>query len=131
MLATEHLWWLLMQDCIHAGVPLSMCMQIFHSVLSSYCSTANQPLSLGSIGSFLYLTKSFIKIQMHLLLLLRPSVYFLVFQVERLWHLLSTVSTVKPLVSLLFHCQWNHCNCTASIPTHCTFMAPYMTPFIT
>ena len=38
--------------------------------------------------------------------------------------MLSSVCTVKPckpLVLLLFHSMWNHCDCTASIPMHCPF----------
>ena len=39
-----------------------------------------------------------------------------------MWHLLSTVCTVKlckSLVYLWFYCQWNHQDCMTSIPRHC------------
>ena len=56
-----------------------------------------------------------------------------------MWRLLSTACTAKPckpFVSLWFHCQWNHRDCTASILTHCPFKArakvykPSLSPLI-
>ena len=88
-----------------------------------YCSTY-QILSLGSTHSFLRLTNVLLKhryVCFHCSILLYT---FVVFQVECMWRLLSTTCTVKPckpLVSLLFLSQWNHRDCTASIPMHCPF----------
>ena len=100
--------------------PLSMLAQMFHSVLWLYFSTAYQTLLLRATHSFLYLTNVSVKhsyVYFHCSILLYT---FVVFQVEHVWRLLSTLCTVKPhkpLVSLWFHCQWNHWNCAASIPT--------------
>ena len=94
--------------------------------------TTYQTLSLGSTCSFLRLTNVSLKhryVCFHCSILLYS---FVVFQVERVWHLTAIYLVYckprKPSVSLWFHCQWNHQNCMASIPTHCPFnplMAKY------
>ena len=102
-----------------------MHLPTFRSVLSPYCSTACQTLSLGSTRSFLHLTNVLLKLKyvcFHCSIFLYT---FVVFQVERVWHLLSTVCTCKPLVSLWFHWQWNHQDCMASIPMHCPFKCSF------
>ena len=116
-------------ECITAGGPLSTCMPMFRSVLSIYCSTTFQILLLRSTHSFLRLTNVFsLKYRyvcFHCSILLYT---FVVFQVECVWCLLSTICTVKPhkpLVLLWFHCQWNHQSCMASIPMHCPFKYHY------
>ena len=81
-------------------------------------------LSVGSTHSFLRLTNVLLKYRyvfFHCYILLYT---FVVLQVECMWRLLSTMYTVKPhklLVSLWFHCQWNHQDCTVSIPMYCAF----------
>ena len=77
-----------------------------------------------STRSFVRLTKVSLKhryVCFHCSILLYS---FVVFELECVWRLLSTVCTVKlrtPLVSLWFHCKWNHQDCMASILTHCLF----------
>ena len=112
------------QECIPAGDPLSMRVPTFHSVHSPYCSSTYQTLSLGLTHSFLRLTNALLKYRyvcFHYSILLY---IFLVFQVKHVQHLLFAVCTLnpcKPSVSFLFHCQWNHHDCTASIPIYCPF----------
>ena len=108
-------------------------MPTFCSVLSLFCSTAYQALLLRSTLSFLHLVNVSLKyryVYFHCSILLY---IFVVFQVEDVWCLLSTTCTVKlrnPLVLLWFHCQWNHRNCMASIPTHCPFNTCVITQVI-
>ena len=84
---------------------------------------------LGSTCSFLCLTNVSLYYRY---VYFRSSILlctFVVFQVECVWCLLSTTCTVKsrkPLLSLLFHCQWNHCNCMAPILMHCPFKASWL-----
>ena len=124
MFVAEHYFMVVTYECIPAEDPLSMRIPTFCSVSSSYCSTPHQMPSLRSTRSFLHLTNISLKyryICFHCSILLYT---FVVFQVECVWRLLSIMCTVKPhkpLVSLLFYCQWNHCNCTASTQTHCSF----------
>ena len=84
--------------------------------------TAYQTLSLGSTRSFLRLTNVSLK---HRYVCFHCSILLFSSKLSAcdVW-LLSTACAVKPRkpsVSLWFHCQWNHRNCTASIPTHCPF----------
>ena len=112
-------------ECIPTGGPLSTHVLTFRSVPSLYFSIAYQTLLLRSTRSLLCLMNVSLKhkyICFHWSILLYT---FAVFQVECVWRLLSTACTVKPckpLVSLRFHCQWKHQNCTASILIHCPFM---------
>ena len=131
MLATEHLWWLL-------GVhpywrPIVNAHANVCSVLSPYCSTTYQTLSLESTRSFLCLTNVSLKYR-YICFRCSTLLYtFAVFQVEWVWHLLSTACTVKPrklLPSLLFHCQWNHHDCMASVPMHCPINLILVQPLI-
>ena len=102
----------------HANVSLCPFTILLHCV----------SLLFGSTLGFLCITNVLLKhryVCYHCSILLYT---YVVFQVERVWRLLSTECTVnsrKPLVSLWFHCQWNHRDCMASIPTHCPFNAIY------
>ena len=111
-------------ECITAGGSLSMRVPMFRSVLSPYHSTAHQILLLGSTNNFLCLTNFLLKYRYVSFCCSILLYTFVVFQVEHVWRLLPTICTVKPhkpLVLLLFHCQWNHHDCTASIPMHWPF----------
>ena len=120
MLTTEHPWWLL-----RSASPLEAhCWCACQRFTLSFHYTAAPPhIKHFRSGQLVAspLNKCFVKTQIHLFSLLYT---FVVLQVQCVWRLLSTACTVKPhkrLVSLWFHCQWNHRNCTASIPMHCPF----------
>ena len=114
MLATEHLW-----PIINACANVSLCPHIKYF----------RSDQLIAFRSFLHLTNVSLKhryVCFHCSILLYT---FVVFHVEHMWRLQFTTCTVKlhkPLVSLWFHCQWNHQNCTASIPTHCPCKFHYL-----
>ena len=121
-----YIWWLLMSTFLLEAQPLLTMCQLTNVLLCPFIILLLR-ISKAFTWVNLYLSplnKCFIKIQISLFSLFHPSTS-VIFQVECVWCLLSTVCTVKPckpLVSLLFHCQWNHHDCMVSyIPMHCPF----------